>query len=116
MPKWLLIDWLHLARQSVCFVICALFVFPATVVQPVLAYANTPLPEEREESNKEKDASNDSTIKDSINQINRRALPQRSPIARSVNTDSSHLRTSACILAHELKDVFQNGLGTRLRC
>jgi hypothetical protein len=117
MKTWFSGYSLYRARQVLCLFICALFVLPAFAVQPLLAAADVPLSEEREESEDSKSADDDGTTKDSINQVNRRAVAQRSPIGQSIAADSnrSH-RPAPFSSASELKDVYQNGLGTRLRC
>lgn len=106
----------HFARQALCLVICALFVLPTFAVQPALAASAIPQSEERGESKNTENADDDCSVKDSLNQANRRAASQRSLIARSVHTDSARKASVAVNICSLLKDVYQNGLGTRLRC
>lgn len=103
------------AQRLFCVLLCALFLLPASFLQPAPASASAPLPEEREESNKNDNSSDESDSKDSINQINRRAADQRSPFTQSVISNSAN-RSAPDHSSAELKDVYQNGLGTRLRC
>lgn len=105
-------------RQAACLLLCILFALPVLGVQPTLSGNNgMPLPEEREESNKTDSADDDTSSDDSIHQLNRRATSQRSLISRSVITDATLARSSVTGLASNvLKDVYQNGLGSRLRC
>lgn len=111
------ISYRQAARQLVCVVLCALFVFPSLAVQPAFAPAVEPVSEEREESNKSETGDDENAGTDSINQLNRRALPRRSLIAQSIQTNTSRmLPTASSPFNFGLNDVYQNGLGTRLRC
>jgi hypothetical protein len=116
MMMWYPRHFVHFARQSLCLLICALFVLPTFAVQPVLAASGVPQSEERGESKDTENADDDCSVKDSINQANRRAASQRSLIAKSIQTDSARKPSVSTTFCSLLQDVYQNGLGTRLRC
>jgi hypothetical protein len=116
MLTWSRFQFVHFVRQALCLLVCALFVVPTFAVQPSLATSGIPLPEEREESKKSENADDDSSLKDSINQANRRAVSQRSPVEQSIQTDTARKPAVPSPTISRLKDVYQNGLGTRLRC
>ncbi len=117
MTRRLPIHFLHSVNQANCLIICALFLFPAFVVQPALASSSMAMPEEREESNKNDNADDESSVELLAQQIGRRAVSHRSQIARSTETNSTHTRQPAVFNnSTKPKDVYQNGLGARLRC
>jgi len=117
MTTGLITHWLKNARQALCLLICVLFVFPSFCIQPATASSYAPVQEEREESNKSASSDDGVSIQDSIHQNSRRLASHRSPIARSIETNASRSKQSSSIqFCLGPKDVYQNGLGTRLRC